>query len=97
MEQKPAGIIYGVNEIPPLRTTLLLGLTAGGQIDQSSAIVAAVTLLLIIALSVWPQGHIRLYSVLIGLVFQHCRVTLCGCFNQRHHVESAVSYSPHSS
>ena len=24
MEQKPAGIIYGVNEIPPLRTTLLL-------------------------------------------------------------------------
>ena len=78
MEQKPAGIIYGVNEIPPLRTTLLLGLTAGGQIDQSSAIVAAVTL------------------VLIGLVFQHCRVTLCGCFNQRHHVESAVSYRPHS-
>ncbi len=46
----------------------LLGLTAGGQIDQPSAIVGAVTLVLIIALSVWPKGHIRLYSVLIGLI-----------------------------
>lgn len=46
----------------------LLGLTADGQIDPPSAIVAAVTLVLIIALSVWPTGHIRLYSVLIGLV-----------------------------
>ncbi|QOX77668.1 purine/pyrimidine permease [Trichlorobacter lovleyi] len=46
----------------------LLGLTADGQIDPPSAIVATVTLVLIIALSVWPTGHIRLYSVLIGLV-----------------------------
>jgi len=46
----------------------LLGLTAGGQIDPPSAIVGAVTLVLIIALSVWPKGHIRLYSVLIGLI-----------------------------
>ncbi len=30
MEQKPAGIIYGVNEIPPLRTTLLLAFQHAG-------------------------------------------------------------------
>ena len=45
----------------------LLGLNAAGHVDPNSVAVAAVTLVLIIALSVWPTGHIRLYSVLIGL------------------------------
>lgn len=45
----------------------LLGLTVAGQIDLNSVAVAAVTLTLIVVLSIWPTGHIRLYSVLIGL------------------------------
>lgn len=45
----------------------LLGLSGNGHVDPQSIAVAAVTLVLIVALSVWPTGHIRLYSVLIGL------------------------------
>jgi NCS2 family nucleobase:cation symporter-2 len=45
----------------------LLGLDGDGHVDPNSVAVAAVTLALVVALSVWPTGHIRLYSVLIGL------------------------------
>lgn len=45
----------------------LLGLTSAGHVDPNSVAVAVVTLTLIVALSIWPTGHIRLYSVLIGL------------------------------
>lgn len=45
----------------------LLGLSSDGHVHPQSIAVAAVTLALIVALSVWPTGHIRLYSVLIGL------------------------------
>ncbi|MBL0225144.1 MAG: purine/pyrimidine permease [Geobacteraceae bacterium] len=45
----------------------LLGLAADGHVDPNSIAVAAVTLSLVVALSIWPTGHIRLYSVLIGL------------------------------
>lgn len=45
----------------------MLGLSSVGQVDPSSAVVAAVTLSIIVALSVWPKGHIRLYSVMIGI------------------------------
>lgn len=46
----------------------MLGLSSDGQVDLNSIAVAAVTLTIIVALSVWPKGHIRLYSVMIGLV-----------------------------
>lgn len=45
----------------------MLGLGSDGQVDPNSAVVAAVTLTIIVALSVWPKGHIRLYSVMIGI------------------------------
>ncbi len=46
----------------------MLGLSSAGQVDPNSVAVAAVTLTLIVFLSVWPKGHIRLYSVMIGMV-----------------------------
>lgn len=45
----------------------LLGLSGDGRVDPKSIAVAVVTLALVVVLSVWPSGHIRLYSVLIGL------------------------------
>lgn len=45
----------------------LLGLTVAGHVEPNSVAVAVVTLALIVALSIWPTGHVRLYSVLIGL------------------------------
>lgn len=47
--------------------TRMLGLSSDGHVDQNSAAVAAVTLIIIVALSVWPKGHVRLYSVMIGI------------------------------
>ncbi|KIH76879.1 nucleobase:cation symporter-2, NCS2 family [Geoalkalibacter ferrihydriticus] len=48
--------------------TRMLGLGSDGQVDPNTVVVAAVTLTIIVALSVWPKGHIRLYSVMIGIV-----------------------------
>ena len=45
----------------------MLGLGSDGQVDPNAVVVAAVTLTIIVALSVWPKGRIRLYSVMIGI------------------------------
>lgn len=44
-----------------------LGLQGTGHVDPNAIAVAAVSLILMVALSIWTKGRIRLYSVLIGL------------------------------
>lgn len=58
-------LMLGISLINPA-VTRVLGLQ-GNLIDPSSCAVALITLTLMVVLSVWPKGHIRLYSVLIGL------------------------------
>ncbi|MEI8243588.1 MAG: solute carrier family 23 protein [bacterium] len=45
----------------------VLGLNGGTSVNPPSIAVALITLSLIVALSIWSKGHLRLYSVLIGL------------------------------
>jgi NCS2 family nucleobase:cation symporter-2 len=47
--------------------TRFLGLRGTGHVDPNAVAVAAVSLVLMVALSVWTKGRLRLYSVLIGL------------------------------
>ncbi len=47
--------------------TKFLGIHGNNEVDPRSVIVACITLSLMVTLSIWPRGHIRLYSLLIGL------------------------------
>jgi xanthine permease XanP len=47
--------------------TKFLGIHGHSEVDLRSAAVAFITLSLMVTLSIWPRGHIRLYSLLIGL------------------------------
>jgi len=59
-------VMLGVSMVGPA-VTRFLGLHGSGHIDPDSVAVAAVSLILMAALSIWTKGRIRLYSVLIGL------------------------------
>ncbi len=61
-----AVMMLGISMVGPA-VTRVLGLNGGTTVAPHAVEVAFITLALIVALSVWPKGHIRLYSVLIGL------------------------------
>ena len=61
-----AVMMLGISMVGPA-VTRVLGLNGGTTADPPSIAVALITLALMAALSIWPKGHIRLYSVLIGL------------------------------
>ncbi|MCX5827915.1 MAG: purine/pyrimidine permease [Deltaproteobacteria bacterium] len=61
-----AVVMLGISMVRPA-ITRFLGLHGGNSVDPHAIAVALITLALMVALSIWPRGKIRLYSVLIGL------------------------------
>jgi len=61
-----AVVMLGITMAGPAAVRFL-GIHGNNEIDLRSVAVALITLSLMVTLSVWPRGHIRLYSVLIGL------------------------------
>ncbi|MFA6413373.1 MAG: solute carrier family 23 protein [Syntrophales bacterium] len=61
-----AVVMLGISMVGPA-ITRFLGLHGGNSVDPHAIAVAFITLALMVALSIWPRGKIRLYSVLIGL------------------------------
>jgi len=61
-----AVVMLGISMVGPA-VTRFVGLHGASYIDPHAFAVAAITLALMVSLSIWPRGHIRLYSVLIGL------------------------------
>jgi xanthine permease XanP len=61
-----AVVMLGISMVGPA-VTRFLGLHGNSSVDPRAFAVASITLALMVALSVWPRGKIRLYSVLIGL------------------------------
>jgi len=61
-----AVVMLGISMAGPA-VTRFLGLHGNNSVDPHALAVAFITLSLMVALSIWPRGHIRLYSVLIGL------------------------------
>jgi xanthine permease XanP len=60
-------VMLGISMAGPAATRFL-GIHGHNEVDLRSVAVAFIALSLMVALSVWPRGHIRLYSVLIGLL-----------------------------
>jgi len=61
-----AVVMLGISMVGPA-VTRFLGLHGANSVDPHAFAVAFITLALMVALSIWPRGHVRLYSVLIGL------------------------------
>ncbi|MEI7637034.1 MAG: solute carrier family 23 protein [Syntrophus sp. (in: bacteria)] len=61
-----AVVMLGISMVGPA-VTRFLGLHGNNSVDPHAFAVAFITLALMVALSIWPRGHVRLYSVLIGL------------------------------
>ena len=61
-----AVVMLGISMVGPA-VTRFLGLHGANSVDPHASAVAFITLALMVALSIWPRGHVRLYSVLIGL------------------------------
>ncbi len=61
-----AVVMLGISMVGPA-VRRFLGLHGNIYVDPYAFAVAFITLSLMVALSIWPRGHIRLYSVLIGL------------------------------
>lgn len=61
-----AVVMLGISMVGPA-VTRFLGLHGNNSVDPHAFVVAFITLALMVALSIWPRGHVRLYSVLIGL------------------------------
>jgi len=60
-------MMLGVSMVGPA-VKRFIGLHDLTVVDPKAVVVAIITLALMVALSVWPKGRIRLYSAVIGLV-----------------------------
>lgn len=72
-----AVVMLGLTMAGPAATRFL-GIHGHNGVDPRSVIVASISLSLMVMLSIWPRGHIRLYSALIGLTAGYIAAIYCG-------------------
>ncbi len=76
-----AVVMLGISMAGPAATRFL-GINGLQEVDVHAVAVAFITLALMVALSIWPRGQIRLYSVLIGLSVGYGAAFALGVVNQ---------------
>ena len=67
-------MMLGISMVGPA-VTRFLGLHGAGAVDPHAFAVAFITLAVMVSLSIWPRGQIRLYAVLIGLTGGYMRMS----------------------
>lgn len=77
-------VVFMVAEsLIPLGASKFLGISYGGEpIDMTSLIISSSTLLILICINVWGKGRIKLYNVLIGLIWGYLISFLTGVITE---------------